>query len=703
MTPLLLLVACKTPVSPLDDTGSDSQGSAAQVCPEGPLPGLRLRGDHHVTSQIWEGTLTHDGLERQHLLELFHPTDLDAGPYPVLVFEHAYGSAFDEYAWLFEPLASRGWIIASAEHDANGWNSGDWWGNHAALADGTARLLLAWNQDPSSPFHGAVDPDAIAVGGHSHGGGGVLRMAQSWAPMNPSADHAVQAVVLITTRPDLDSGYTRYPATYAGMPPLLNLAGGMDQDGTTAYGQGIAVYEGHGRPGAQVYVEGAEHYSFTDDVSDAYATLDRAAAQDAGVDAVLRFLAATVEGDPTALASWRGDAVTDPHAAARTQWHDPDVQVVDAFELDGVPQTSGAIVGIEGQTFVNGFLGDTLQDADASVALLAAEIRALTDAGDSVLFYQDASRGTDTYALALDAVTELGSVTRAESADGLAAALEQGGWDLVVVTQQDGSSAASAAFDAPLAAWICGGGRAILSDFRMASSTAADTLACAGAAFDGSTNWGTMTSTGALFEGDLSSTNPGWGIWTYGLRGDTVWALNEGQITSPHDPLVSDLGQPVSVDGFLDVQELWAVDTARALTAPTYGLELAWDAPAEIVWSLDHLDARAHPVLSLRALQVHGDPLNQGPLDLEIAVVDAAGGQAAWALSEQGLILETAAWLERTTPKSVFQTWRMPLGALRDTGSVDLGALVQIRLRTLSETGRVVLDDVEFSAGLGCW
>lgn len=698
----LLLLACKSPVA--DTHASDTAETGAPVsCPEGPLSELDLLGNHAVTSEIWEGTLTHDGVERQHLLELFYPSDLSAGPYPVLVFEHAYGSAFDEYAWLFEPLASRGWVIASAEHDANGWNSGDWWGNHAALADGTARLLLEWNDDASSPFYGALDPDAIAVGGHSHGGGGVLRMAQSWAPMNPSADHAVQAVVLITTRPDLDSGYSRYPATYAGMAPLLNLAGGMDQDGTTAYGQGIAVYEGHGRPGAQVYVEGAEHYSFTDDVNDGYATVERSLAQDAGVDAVLRFLAATVEGDPVALASWRGDAETADVAPSRTQWHDPDVLVVDAFELDGVEQSSGAIVGVDGQTFVNGFLGDTLQDPDASVALLAAEIRALTDPGDSVLFYQDASRGTDTYALALDAVTELGSVTRAPSVDALVSALEQGGWDLVVVTQQDGSSGASLVFDAPLAAWICGGGRAILSDFRMQSTSAAETLACAGAAFDGSTNWGTMTSTGALFEGSLSSTNPGWGIWTYGLSGDTVWATNEGQITSPHNPLVSDLGHDVTVDGFVVVQELWAVDTARALTAPTYALEFAWDAPSEIVWSLDGLDARQHPVLSLRALQVHGDPLNTGPLDLELQVVDAAGGHATWSLSEQGLILETAEWLERTTPKSVFQTWRMPLGLARDAGSVDLGALVELRLRTLSESGRVVLDDVEFSAGLGCW
>ncbi len=721
------------PDSPPAHTGRDTgRDTDLDTAPPGPLcPDAQPEdidwtepGPWPVGVRDWEGTLEYSGLQ-QHLLQLVYPAtaegldaplDPSGGPYPLLVFEHAYGSAYDQYRWLFDALASRGWIIASAEHDANGWNSaGDWWEAHAWLAGQTAELLVAWSADPGSEWYGSVDLDRVALGGHSHGGGGVLRLAQSWRPMDPEGPYEARAVVLITTRPDRDSDYSSYAATYVDSPPTLNIGGGMDQDGTTAYGQSIAIYEGRGRPGGMIYVEGAEHYSFTDTVNDGYATLPRAAAQQAGARAILSFLAATVEGDAGALAAWRGDAAALPlDASQRVQWHDASAAVLDAFESSETSAVqSGAIVGIPGQTYVNGFLGDSLADRDAQVALITAQIEDLAPAGGRALFFQDASRGVDTYALALAGADALSEVVSVSSELDFVERLAEGGWDLVVATKQDGSSSAGALFDADLAAWICAGGRAILSDFRVYSAGAQATFACAGASFDGTTNWSQMTSTGALFEGALASTNPGWGIYTYGLgTTGTTWAENEVEVPGPVDPSLSDAGGAVSAAGMDTFQEIEALSSARALYMPTQALEIAWSAAgASVTWEVgegEGLDVTERPVLSLRLLAVHGDEANPEAdrMDFTVEITDLDGDAARWSLSQsaQGALRPTPEWLDYTVPKSVFETWRVPLRALADAApALDLARVAAVTLIAEEPAGRALVDDLEWSAGEGCW
>ena len=718
--------------APDDSAASDSgetgeTGEAYVPCPAAApdSPDWMAPGSYPVGVRIWEDSVFYNGADQQHLLQLFYPAasagedapvDASGGPYPLLVFEHAYGSAFDEYRWLFEALASRGWVIASAEHDANGWNgAGSWWDAHAWLAGETAEVLIGWSEDAGSEWAGSVDVDRIALGGHSHGGGGVMRLAEGWRPMDPDGPREARAVALITVRPDEESYYYNYASTYVGMPPLLNIGGGMDQDGTTAYGQSVAAYEPHGRPGAMHYVEGAEHYSFTDAVSDGYATIPREDAQAVAGPALISFLAAVVEEDAEALATWRGDRAISAYApsATRAQWHDPEAVTVDAFETDGdVTPQSAAIVGIPGQTYVNGFLGDTLADADAEVVLLRAEIDDLLPAGGSVLFFQDASRGVDTYAQALDAPSL--DVTAVSAELDFVNQLAEGGWDLVVATKQDGSSSADSSFDEPLAAWICGGGKAILSDFRVYSTGAAESFACAGASFDGLTNWGRLSSTSALFSGSLDTTNPGWGIYAYGLDAlggaSVIYAENELTVSSPHDALTSDVGLSVTPAGMDVFEEIWAVDSGRELSLPTWALELGWsEAGASVSWALDAVDVTAHPVLSLRLLALH-DPLavaGDGALiDMDVEVVDADGIAASWSLSEspQGALRATPVWLDFTGPKSVFETWRVPLRALRDrTPELDLTRIVEVRLVARSGAGAVLVDDLEWSAGEGCW
>lgn len=503
----------------------DGPSEPLPACPDEQPEGVdwMALGPFPVGYRDWQGTLTYEGATWQHLLQLVYPAtftgegapvDSAGGPYPLLIFEHAYGSSYDQYDWFFDVLASRGWIVASPEHDANGWNTtSDLFDGHAFLARQTIETLVGWSEDPDSEWAGAIDVDRVALGGHSHGGGGVLRASRDYGPLAPEAEQSISAIVLVTTRPDLDSAYEMYQDTYAGMAPLLNIGGAYDQDGTTAYGASVAVYEPHGRPGGMLYVDGAEHYSFTDEVSDDYAVSDRHDVHAVAGGAIVSFLAATVEGDADALAAWRGDQTPRDagEATSRNQWHDETASVLDAMEAD-----------------------------------------------------------------------------------------------------------------------------------------------------DG-------------------------------------------------DPYVSDNGLEVVADGALTFAERSGVDAARGLYLPTSVLEWAWEeAGAAVTWEVGNADVTATPVLSLRLLAVDSDPLNPsyGEIELDVEIEDAHGTVAAWSLSEsaQGGVKPTPEWLQGTTPKSVFETWRVPVRAMRDrTDGFDPTRIVAVRLVATSPTGRLLVDDIEWTAGEGCW
>jgi hypothetical protein len=642
------------------------------------------------------GTMLLDGVEMPLELQVSYPAEADGedtalaagGPFPVVFFEHAYGADYLNSDWLLDRLASRGFVVFSVAHNGVWDGAGDWWNDHAALFLETADLAAAWDGDADSPFHGALDLDTTALMGHSHGGGAALHAMDALD---------VDAVVLITVRPSLDGSYSAYHDRYDGMPPLLNVVASRDEDGTTAYGTSIAVYEALTRPRFMVTVEGASHYTFTDEASIAPSSIEREAGQVAGGSAIVAFLEYRLHGDARGLHSLRGDVALHEDgvgAPTRNQSHLDGAWVIDDFE-NTISAEGTAIAGIAGQTFVNGFMGDTFADFDGGVALLTAEIEALSDPGDAVLFYQDASRSTDAYAAALAGLDrELTALTSdAEFAEELSGAWEAGAWDLVVATQQDGNTSDTRPFDDELAAWICSGGKAILSDFRYTSSTAAETFACAGAAFDGTTNWTTMTGQGALFEGDMRVQNPGWGVFSTGLyTTETVYATNNTTTVGVPDPTVGPLGSVVAT-GLDTFDEMSALDRSRFLTMPTQALELAWSGEGRVRWEVD-LDASDWATLSLRALQVHDDEGNDGDLTFRVEVEDAAGNTA----SQSVTVGETLDWLESTVPKSVFETFRLPLA---DFDGVDVARIAAVTL-VFEGTGRVLVDDLELSPGLGC-
>ena len=119
------------------------------------------------------------------------------GAHPVVVFTHGYTGTFTDYTYIFEDLASRGYMVASVDHtyeatavqfpDGRFVHSG--FGSHLGntlLEDDQAMALALTvrlddlrflagelerlNGAPSGPFAGKLDTGKIAIAGHSMGG-----------------------------------------------------------------------------------------------------------------------------------------------------------------------------------------------------------------------------------------------------------------------------------------------------------------------------------------------------------------------------------------------------------------------------------------------------------------------------------------------------------------------------------------------------
>ena len=122
---------------------------------------------------------------------------ITAGPHPVVVFTHGYTGTFTDYTFLFEDLASRGYVVASVAHTfestavqfPDGRLLTSQMGSHLAqnlqMSEPSTTLAVAVrlsdlkfvmnelgriNRQEKNPFFGALDLSRVAVAGHSLGG-----------------------------------------------------------------------------------------------------------------------------------------------------------------------------------------------------------------------------------------------------------------------------------------------------------------------------------------------------------------------------------------------------------------------------------------------------------------------------------------------------------------------------------------------------
>jgi len=123
--------------------------------------------------------------------------EVSKGAHPVVVLTHGFTGTFTDYTYLAEDLASRGYVVASVNHTheatatelSDGRLEKSVYGSYLSRytrydADSIARAvnvrlrdltfvldkLTALNQEPNGAFLGRLDPNRLALAGHSLGG-----------------------------------------------------------------------------------------------------------------------------------------------------------------------------------------------------------------------------------------------------------------------------------------------------------------------------------------------------------------------------------------------------------------------------------------------------------------------------------------------------------------------------------------------------
>jgi dienelactone hydrolase len=228
---------------------------------------------------------------------IVHPTS--GGPYPLLVLSHGLTGHPEEYDEQVPTWAADGFVVASpafpltnAEVPGAGENVRDVV-NQPGDVSFVIDQVLAGAEDPESPLHGLVDPEAIGVVGHSLGG------ATTWAVSFDSAtrdDRIGSTVVFAGLTIPMPGGSLEPDPDH----PLLVFHGDADDvplDGDQA------AYDLAAPPKWFVTLHGAEHrIAFTDEPSpyDELVTTT-----------LLDFWHGTLDGDTEALDRVTADA-TDP-------------------------------------------------------------------------------------------------------------------------------------------------------------------------------------------------------------------------------------------------------------------------------------------------------------------------------------------------------------------------------------------------------
>lgn len=240
-----------------------------------------------------------------------------AGPCPLLVFSHGYGGGGIAHAYLAEPLAARGWIVAAPDHGdryvavrirtgaVEGFDRRGFL-RHAAEIAGSGpedRDAYAYRWDElrlaldgmlgHETFGRLVDAQRVAVGGHSFGGFTALGLCGT---IEARRDARVKAVLLLSSGA---AGYLYRDEELARVRvPSLFFLGEAERDqrrGDRTMEQ-IAeeVFGALAPPKHLLVVAGANHFSFNHGFSERAARLRLCGTQEQ-LDVIQRYAVAFLE------------------------------------------------------------------------------------------------------------------------------------------------------------------------------------------------------------------------------------------------------------------------------------------------------------------------------------------------------------------------------------------------------------------------
>lgn len=175
-----------------------------------------------------------------------YPTSRTDGPYGLVVLAPGFLLAQGYYAWLAERVASHGFVVANL--NTNGiFDSPDMRAPQLASA---LKQVLALSQTTASPYSGLVNPDRLALMGHSAGGGAALTAALG----NPG----LKTVVGLTLATGLQKEFSQLKV------PALVLAAEKDLIApNTTYSRPVFQSLDAALPSAYIEIAGADHLTPT--------------------------------------------------------------------------------------------------------------------------------------------------------------------------------------------------------------------------------------------------------------------------------------------------------------------------------------------------------------------------------------------------------------------------------------------------------
>lgn len=177
------------------------------------------------------------------------------GPFPLVIFGHGFSVTPGKYARLLRAWARAGYVVAApvfplASPDAPGGPDESDLPNQPADMRFVISSLLAMSSARSGPLAGLLNPQAVAVSGHSDGGDTALTAAYD----EYDRDSRIKAAAILSGAeiPGM-GGYTFPP----GSPPLLATQGTADPINTPAETE--LFFRAARRPKYLLRLLGAEH------------------------------------------------------------------------------------------------------------------------------------------------------------------------------------------------------------------------------------------------------------------------------------------------------------------------------------------------------------------------------------------------------------------------------------------------------------